>query len=325
MNPHDQAIPLPELSVVIPNYNHARYLPTCLKAIVSQSIPAAEILVIDDASTDDSVAVIEQFALQHSSIRLIKNDQNRGVVFGMNRGLDLATHEYIYFAAADDEALPGLFEKSLRLLALHPQAALSCTIGDWREVSTGLNWHVGVGMADRPAYLAPEQLAALERSSKLFIASHTAIMRRDAIIEAGEFIPELRMHCDWFAMYMAAFRYGICHVPEPLGIANIHPRGVYTGGIREREAYRDVLRRILDFLLSERYSVQAEYIRQSGGLFHFGTPMLSLILAERQYRQFLTPAFLRKNLWHIFKLEAKKFTPRFAAEWYFRLAGYKHS
>ena len=51
--------------------------------------------------------------------------------------------------------------------------------------------------------------------------------------------------------------------------------------------------------------------------------MLKAIMSESRYRRFLNPVFLRKNLWHILRLEVKKFAPRFAAEWYFRLAGYK--
>src|SRR5256884_7474545 len=136
---------LPRLSVIIPNYNHARFLPNCLEAILRQSEQPFEIIVIDDASTDNSVEVIEAFTKRNPIIRFYRNEQNRGVVSGMNRGLELARGDYVYYAAADDQVLPGFFEKSLRLLNEHPQAALCCTIGDWREIETGFNWHVGVG------------------------------------------------------------------------------------------------------------------------------------------------------------------------------------
>ena len=58
----------PKLSVVIPNYNHAAYLPHCLQAVLRQSAQAMEIIVLDDASTDDSVKVIESIARQHPLI-----------------------------------------------------------------------------------------------------------------------------------------------------------------------------------------------------------------------------------------------------------------
>lgn len=314
---------LPSLSVILPNYNHARFLPTSLQAILDQSVPAQELIVIDDASTDNSVDVIESFAAKHPSIRLVRNDKNCGVVYGMNRGLELATSDYVGFAAADDQVRPGLFEKSLRLLAEHPNAALCCTIGEFREVTSGLVWHVGVNMSDAPCYLDPDQLVDLERQNKLFIASHTAIMCRQRLFEVGKFRPELKMHCDWFAMYMIAFRYGICFVPEPLGTCNVQPGSVYTGGIQRKEEYRGILSRMLEYLTRDEFNAPAERVRKGGSLFLFGKPMLQLLVSNRRYRGFLTPTFLRKNLWHIAKLEVKRFLPRSLANLYFRLAGYR--
>ena len=312
---------LPRLSVILPNYNHARYLQNCLGALLEQSVQPLEIIIIDDASSDNSVELIEAFVRKHSLIRFFRNERNQGVVAGMNRGLELARGDYVYYAAADDQVLPGFFEKSLDLLGRHGQAALCCTIGDWWEIETGLRWQVGVGMTDAPAYLSPEQMIELERRDKLFIASHTAIMRRSAIVEAGGFIPELKWHCDWFAIYVAAFRHGICVVPEPLARFNIHAASYYKA--RDRQTHRQVLQRILEFLARPEYRDAAERIRDSGALFLFGWPILKLMLRLPAYRRFITPTFLRKNLWHGVKLELKKITPRFAAEWYFRLAGYK--
>ena len=312
---------LPRLSVIVPNYNHARFLPNCLEAILRQSEQPFEIIVIDDASTDNSVEVIEAFTKRSPIIRFYRHDQNRGVVSGMNRGLELARGDYVYYAAADDQVLPGFFEKSLRLLNEHPQAALCCTIGDWREIETGFNWHVGVGMADAPGFLSPVQMIKLERRDKLLIAGHTAIMRKTAIVQAGRFIPELKWHCDWFAIYVAAFRHGICFVPEPLALFNIHPSSFYKA--RDKQAHREVLQLMLDLLTRAEYQDAATPIRECGALYLFGMPILKLMLGRPAYRGFITPTFLRKNLWHSLKLELKKITPRFAAEWYFRLAGYK--
>ena len=83
-------------------YNHAQYLPGCLNSLLQQSVQLLEIIVIDDASTDNSVAIIEEFAAKHPVIRVVKNERNRGVVHNMNEGWKQALGEYIYYAAADD-------------------------------------------------------------------------------------------------------------------------------------------------------------------------------------------------------------------------------
>src|SRR5882762_4010768 len=141
------SIRLPSLSVVVLNYNHAEYLPRSLGAILGQSVQPLEILVMDDASTDNSIEVIENLGRQHPHIRLHRNERNLGVVPNINRGIDLAMGDYVLSAAADDELVPGFFEKSLRVLAQHPQAALSATISVFREAHTGVNWLWGVGIA----------------------------------------------------------------------------------------------------------------------------------------------------------------------------------
>lgn len=285
--------------------------------MLEQSVQPFEIIVIDDASTDNSLGVIQGYCRRFPLLSCHRNESNQGVVFGMNRGLQLAQGGYVYFAAADDMVLPGFFEKSLRLLAQYPDAALCCTIGDWREKSSGYQWNVAVGMADRPAFIDPAQMVCLEKRNLLYIASHTAVIRRSALNEVGGFIPELKWHCDWFAIYVAAFRYGICYLPEPLAVFNIHPSSFYTAG-RKGEAHREVIARMLELLNQPEYQDTAQRIRESGALYQFAWPMLRAMLAQSATRQFLNPAFLRKNLWHILKLEMKGLLPACVARWYFK-------
>ena len=134
---------LPSFSVTVQNFNHARHLPKCLDSVLQQSLQPSEILVLDDASTDNSVEVIKGYERKHSHLRLIQNECNLGAVGNVNRAVELAREDYIFSSAADDTIAPGFFEKSLGLLGPHPQAGLSCTIGDWRELDTGVNWHMG--------------------------------------------------------------------------------------------------------------------------------------------------------------------------------------
>jgi glycosyltransferase involved in cell wall biosynthesis len=309
---------LPTLSVLLSNYNHARYLTGCLDAILQQSAQPLEIIVIDDGSTDGSVALLEDYARRHRVIKFYRNEENRGVLFTVNRSIDLARGDYVYPAAADDQILPGFFEKSLRLLSEHPQAALSCTIGDWRESATGYRWLMGAEMAERPCYLSPARMLELERKGKLYLASHTALIKRNILMESGKFLPELKWYCDWYFQYVAGFRYGVCVVPEPLAVFNIHPKSYYASGHAQKLQHREVLAHLLKLLNRPENREPAELIRQSGALFLFELPILRLMLTRAEYRRFITPVFLRKNLWHALKLRLKRITPAFVAHWYFQ-------
>src|SRR5436190_4062288 len=151
----DPSVTLPTFSVLLPNYNHAHFVGHALKAILAQSIQPTEIIVIDDGSTDESLQEIEPFVDRHSHIRLLRNEANRGVNYTLNRALGEAKGEYIYGAAADDQVLPGFFERSLRLLAKHPQAALCCSYPSRVDAVTGSVTPNALGWSDEECYLPP--------------------------------------------------------------------------------------------------------------------------------------------------------------------------
>jgi len=310
---------LPRLSVVVPNYNHARFLPACLDALLAQSVVPDEILVIDDGSTDDSVAVMTAYAAREPRIRVLRNEVNRGVVATMNRGVDEVRFEYVFLQAADDAVRPGFVEKSLRLLAGHPGAALSCTVSEWRDTANGLTWLMAANVAAEPGYLSPDDLVRLERAGRLMIVSHASILRTAVVRELGGFRPELRWHCDWFVTYAGAFRYGLCFVPETLSQVNLHGSSYYGSG-RRRSEHDEVMRALLGLLSEPRYwSDIGARVRDSGALALHGGPILRAMLGSPPHREFLTARFLAKCAWREAQLVARRFFPPWLARWCIRL------
>ena len=305
---------LPSISVVVPNYNHAKYLECSLAAILQQSVPPLEVIVLDDASTDNSVEVIRRFAAQHPVVRLVQNEKNLGVMPNINKGIGLSRGEYIYVASADDEIVPGLFEKSLRLLAQYPQAAFCCAITEWREVASGLTWHMAANMADKPCYLSPEEMVRLGKSGRLCIVTSSCVQKREPLLKAGLFPPELRWHADWFAMYVTGFRDGICFVPDILSTANILPGSFYQSGHKNNE-HEQVLVKLLDHLNSAKYADVAPRIQDSGALSMFALPLLRLMLRRPEYRHFINLMLLQKTFRRSAELAAKKYFPTWLSRW----------
>lgn len=304
----------PSLSVVVPNYNHAKYLDLSLPAILHQSFQPTEVIVLDDASTDESVEVIRRFAAQNPLVRLVQNEKNLGVMPNLNKGVGLARGQYVFIGSADDEVVPGLFEKSMCLLAEHPQAGLSCTTCEWRYTDSGLTWYMGAGMAERPVYLSPEDLVRLGKRGKLAISSSSVIFRREALCDVGNFMPQLRWHADWFACYISAFRFGLCYVPESLSLVNILPKSFYTAGSKRPE-HREVLRQIVACLSSPAFADVRPRVRDSGALSVFATPMLRVLLQERQFRPFINWPFLRWMVWRDAELTGRRVLPVWLARW----------
>ncbi len=207
------------LSACIPNYNHARYLPDALAALLAQERPPDEIIVLDDASTDDSVEVLRHFASENPILRVETNEQNLGVVRSMRRLTELASGEVVYYGAADDRVLPRLFGRSLEMLEKHPQAGFSCGIsGQIAADGSDLGPFPSPIVASEPVYLPPERIRALlpQGRNGWFVLGNTALWRRDAVIEVGGFRPELGSFTDRFATMAIALRRGACFIPQVL-------------------------------------------------------------------------------------------------------------
>lgn len=207
----------PTLSVVIPHFNHGRFIANAVRAITSQSWPPLEILVVDDASTDGSIHVLRDLAAQIPRLRLIEGETNLGVAARLNQLVAEARGDYLIGCAADDLVLPGLFERSMRALQQHPDAAICSSLTylmDEHDVVTGvLETPVISGQA---RCLSGEGARKVLRRYGFWIVGNTAVFRRDALLAAGGFIPELGPTTDSVVQHALAVRHGACFVPEAM-------------------------------------------------------------------------------------------------------------
>lgn len=99
----------PKISVIIPIYNTAKYLPRCLDSILNNTYRNLEIICINDGSTDDSAEILDEFARSDARVQIIHKD-NEGVSVARNTGLKLATGDYIAFIDSDDWVHRQYFE-----------------------------------------------------------------------------------------------------------------------------------------------------------------------------------------------------------------------
>lgn len=116
-----QEVDAPFATVVVPNYNGARLLPVVLGALRGQSFGDFEVIVVDDASTDDSVAVIER---DFRDVRLIANRRNGGFVQACNTGAAAARGKIIVLLNSDTEPEPDWLKELVSAIVANPQAAI---------------------------------------------------------------------------------------------------------------------------------------------------------------------------------------------------------
>ncbi|MEP3389622.1 MAG: glycosyltransferase family 2 protein [Reichenbachiella sp.] len=105
-----------KVSVIIPTHNRSTQLIVAVESVLLQEIEGLEIIVIDDRSGEKHYASIEQLAQANDQIIVIRNDQNLGVSASRNKGLDLATGEFVLFLDDDDVLLPNMLSRSLEAI-----------------------------------------------------------------------------------------------------------------------------------------------------------------------------------------------------------------
>jgi len=116
--------------VLMPVYNGEAYLKEAIESILNQTFKDFEFLIINDASTDQSLEIINKY-LTDKRIKLINNEKNMGLVYSLNKGLDLANSKYIVRMDQDDIALPTRLEKQIEFMEKNPDVGVS---GTWFEI-----------------------------------------------------------------------------------------------------------------------------------------------------------------------------------------------
>lgn len=175
-----QAQPL--LSVIIPTYNYGRYLAQCIQSVLDQCIDDVEILVLDNASTDETPQVMAAFS-DKPGVRYIRNRYNYGPGYNWRNGLRIAQGRYFTFLSADDYFNPGHLSRLLNALESHPHSAVGYTGIRWvDEHGHALNQprHPGYRHGD---YVGKRNEVADLLIHDTYMTPSAVIFRREAFLQ----------------------------------------------------------------------------------------------------------------------------------------------
>lgn len=114
------------IDVVIPCYRYGRYLRECVESVLAQDVAALRVLVIDDASPDDTPAVGQALCRQDARVSYRRHDANQGHIRTYNEGIEWTRADYMLLLSADDYLLPGALPRAMALLDCHPEVGLCC-------------------------------------------------------------------------------------------------------------------------------------------------------------------------------------------------------
>lgn len=187
----------PLVSVIIPSYNYAAYLPDALNSILRQTYLNWEVIVVDDGSKDDTAAVVQQYISQDARIRY-QYQRNAGLSAARNTGIRLAKGEYIQLLDADDYIASTKLELQVQTLNEQPDVAL--VFGDTFlfQHSTSREEH-----QYRPFHLQKAPMSGQGTSLALYMAYDniflvgTPLLRKELVNRIGKYNEQLLSLEDW--------------------------------------------------------------------------------------------------------------------------------
>ncbi|MBS0623542.1 MAG: glycosyltransferase [Verrucomicrobia bacterium] len=265
----------PLLSIVIPTYNYSQYLPTCLDSILTQDFTDFELILINDASTDSTASVLQDYAKHDSRIRVITHTVNQGIFASNNEGLTLARGAYLYFFSSDDWLLPGFLNDAISLLEAHPSIPFACCDLIYFEeesqnsIETPLLPH-----AVDPLCLSPKQVVQHIQNDRFWVPGLCCIMRRSAFQKYGMPDDNLQNISDWFFFHRIALAEGVGYLPR-FGITMRKHHQTYTSAIKRNHKRQKAV-----YLALLRYLAQKEN-RKTLQLFSKTSLLYPMVKAHR--------------------------------------------
>jgi len=199
---------MPRISVVLPTYNQARYLPVSLEGIARQTCDDFELIVVDDGSTDDTPQVLADWRPRLPFL-LIRQD-NRGLPEALNAGFARATGEYLTWTSSDNIMLPTMLARLAEELDRFPEVGM--VYSDWCDVDD--------------AGTVLREVRTLEHDPVVLLRHNyvraSFMYRRCCRDEIGDYDPQMKYKEDHDYWLRIAERWPMKRVPEPLYQYRIH-------------------------------------------------------------------------------------------------------
>ena len=203
------------LTIVTANYNHSSMIGRCIESVISLETPVAEHIVVDDASTDNSISVIEMYQSEIGNLSLIKCKQNQGAVTAFAKGIKNSTTKFITFLSADDQIDPNYLKRVFHAYKIDPELKLVCGDIELLDEKTQSVRKRRFFKSSDAAYISPTKISSLHSSCIFPVNGGCPLIDRKALLDRTSITDaQLKWHHDIVALNAIAYRYGFWYVPK---------------------------------------------------------------------------------------------------------------
>ena len=232
-----------KVSVVMPVFNAGRYLPLAIESVLAQTLRDIELICVDDGSTDGSPEVLQTYAARDARVLVLQNERNMGEPTTRNKGMAVASGEYIAIQDADDVSLPQRLERQIAFLEATPSISIlgaAMLVVDEHEAAIRY-W---------PAYESDVVL----RCQLLVmnpLAHPSVVLRRHVIEEIGGYQESLAAAVDYELWVRAASVCKFANLPEVLVRYRQHSMQATCQNMALRDKRAEISQCALDTLTQE--------------------------------------------------------------------------
>jgi glycosyltransferase involved in cell wall biosynthesis len=240
---------LPEVSVIIPNYNHAAFLERRIASVLNQTYSDFELIILDDDSTDNSSAIIDVYKMHPKISHIVYNDQNSGSGFlQWKKGINLAKGKYIWIAESDDVNEPDFLETMMSLLA--PEKKCKIAFSASQTIDTkGNPIRPYEFKFDNGIDSNHDWIAAGEKFCREILCKYNVLLNASSVVfekklyeEAGGINTKYRICSDWLLWWEMISRSNVAFSGKKLNYYCVHQANTSSNWVTElRITYKYIL------------------------------------------------------------------------------------
>lgn len=227
------------VSVIIPNYNHAAFLPERIDSVLAQTYQHFEVLLLDDCSTDDSRAVLERYRDHPKVSQVVFNTENSGTTFKQwAKGIELAQHEWIWLAESDDWCEPTLLETLVAGITPATCIAFCMSVAIKENNILYVNENKFLYQTLKGLEFVREKMLRVTAISN----ASQAIFRKTVYYKIDKSFTTYKFSGDYLFWMLAAQHGDVYIVGKYLNYFRKHDKDVTSPSLRNGMAYREYLR-----------------------------------------------------------------------------------
>lgn len=247
----------PIVSVIIPNYNYARYLEQRIESIINQTYPNFEIILLDDKSTDDSLEIIHKYKDHDKIAKIIVNEENSGSPFKQwEKGIRESSGDIIWIAESDDYCAPNFLESLVEKHTANSCVVTFCKSRLVDEEGYKLREnHQMAGEYDDVILPGRQFISTYLAFSNVVQNASCAIFSKSVALSIDNSYMDFKGAGDWLFWIEIAENGNVCFVNQELNCYRLHRKSTSaTNGIGLKEMYY-----IYQWLLRNKYLEEKAY------------------------------------------------------------------